>query len=497
MTWPAKSVIYEINTWVWLNSLSQRLGKPITLATVPDEVLDELAAFKLDALWLMGVWTRSPLARQQAKAYLHEYQAALPDITPEDIVGSPYAVWDYNVDPQFGGRKALAAFRKRLRKRGLRLILDYVPNHVALDHPWVKEHPGYLIRGSQKDLQERPSDFFAAQDAWGRALVLAHGRDPYFPGWSDTAQVNAFSPEYRQAALKLLLDIARQCDGLRCDMAMLMVSRIFSWTWEDHFDPDTVPETEFWDDIIPAIKAELPDFLFMAEVYWDMEYEMQRMGFELTYDKKLYDRLIGGRPDEVRLHLIADSAYQRHLIRFIENHDEARAYTSLGPKKERPAATLAATVPGSLLLHDGQFSGRRAKLPVQIGREPDEPEDDKLAAFYKRLLGQLHAPIYEKGDWWLLDPLSAWSGNNSHKNLVAHGWVKGKEYRLVVVNLMAVQSQAVIKLDRWTNLSKHEWRLHDVLNGGEYTWSGKELTESGLYVDLAPYQSHIFHFEKR
>ncbi|PJF38055.1 MAG: alpha-amylase, partial [Phototrophicales bacterium] len=148
--------------------------------------------------------------------------------------------------------------------------------------------------------------------AWGRTLVVAHGRDPYFPGWIDTAQLDAFSPSYRQAALETLLDIADQCDGVRCDMAMLLVNRIFAQTWGDYVDEP--PKTEFWEDIIPNVKALHPNFIFIAEVYWDMEHELQKLGFDYTYDKVFYDRLVEQELEQLKTHLQADINYQNHTI---------------------------------------------------------------------------------------------------------------------------------------------------------------------------------------
>jgi hypothetical protein len=326
---------------------------------------------------------------------------------------------------------------------------------------------------------------------------MAHGRDPYFPGWSDTVQVNAFSPEFRQAARAILLDMASQCDGVRCDMAMLLVNRIFKQTWRGYYDEDRAPQTEFWTDVIPAVKDQFPDYKFMAEVYWNMEFDMQELGFDFTYDKMLYDRLVGSAPRDVRVHLIAEGRYQRKLVRFTENHDEHRAYSALGPEKNRPAIALAATLPGATLLHDGQFQGRRAKLPVQIGRQPNEPVDNELFTFYRKLLDELRAPIYQTGKWRLFNLFPAWSSNNSYDHLVAHGWWEGDDYRLIVVNLTDSQSQAIINLSPWSDMGGHHWRLRDVLNGDDYVRDGEQMVRPGLYVDLAPYQSHIFVFEKQ
>jgi hypothetical protein len=492
--WPAKPFLYEINTHVWLNTLSQRYNQPITLRNVPDEALDEIAGYGLDAVWLMGVWERSPRGLKQARQYIHEYRAALPDITEADIVGSAYAIHDYRVDKRIGGKSGLAGLRQRLADHGLRLILDYVPNHMGLDHPWVCDSPGLLMQGIPRDLKRRPRDFYAAEDAWGRPLVVAHGRDPYFPGWSDTAQVNAFNPDFRRIACDLLLGIASQCDGVRCDMAMLMVNRVFAHTWNGYFPEDEVPQVEFWEEIIPRVKAAYPDFLFIGEVYWNMEHELQTQGFDYTYDKLLYDRLSNAAPRDVRVHLVADIAYQRRLVRFIENHDEPRAYQRLGAEKTKPAAVLIATVPGMALWHDGQFTGRRAKLPVHINRQPDEPVDHSLAAFYRQLMVETRSPIYQHGKWRLFNLFPAWSSNITYDNMVAHGWVHEDEYRLIIVNLSGIRSQALVHLGAWHSIAERQWRLDDTLNGHSYVRSGDEMVNPGLFVDLEPYKSHVFRF---
>ena len=159
--------------------------------------------------------------------------------------------------------------------------------------------------------------------------------------------------------------------------------------------------------------------------------------------------------------------------------------------------TLTATLPGATLVHDGQFIGRRAKLPVQIGRQPDEPVDSDLLNFYKRLLAELRAPIYQVGQWRLFNLFPAWSNNNTHDNLVAHGWANGDDYRLIIVNLTDVQSQALVNLSPWTGIAGRSWRLNDMLNGDDYIREGDHMARPGLYIDLSPYKSHIFRFEKQ
>lgn len=491
--WPKKPFIYEINTWVWLDTLSRAHGQPITLENVPEEALEELVSYNVDAVWLMGVWQRSPGGRNSALKYANEYKSALSDLTYDDVVGSPYAVGAYQVDENLGGRRGLAAFRQRLRNRGMRLILDFVPNHVALDHAWVRTHPDYLVLNTPKEKEKPPANFFAARDALGKALVIGHGRDPYFPGWVDTAQVNAFSPALRQAALDILLDIADQCDGVRCDMAMLMVTDVFAHTWGTL--PGPKPSSEYWQELIPRVKTLYPDFLFMAEVYWDMEARLQALGFDLTYDKRLYDRIRDNKPIDIRAHLVASVDYQRRLVRFIENHDEHRAADSLGIQRSQPAAVLICTLPGATLLHDGQFIGRRVKLPVQIGRQPQEKLSDELKTFYLCLLEETRARIYQEGQWTGFD-LSSGKGNGTENNLVAHGWRLGDEYRLIVVNMSGTQSQAHVRLGAWPEVGGSSWAMHDVMNGESYTRQGEAMGRVGLYVDLKPYQSHLFKMRR-
>ncbi len=494
--WPNKPFIYQINTAVWLNSLRTYFQDPeITLATVPDDVLDYLAGLHVDVIWLMGVWQRSEAARQSALNYTHEYRPVLPDLTEDDVIGSAYAIGAYEVDPRFGGRGELANLRQRLQERGLRLILDYIPNHVSTDHPWVTEKPHYMVRGSKEMLKHHPGMFFKADNAKGQEFIIAHGRDPYFPSWIDTAQVNAFSAEYRQAAVETLLDIASQCDGVRCDMAMLMVNSVFSRTWGAYL-LETAPNVEFWQEIIPAVKAQHPDFIFGAEVYWDMEYQLQQQGFDLTYDKLLYDRLRSGDIGQTRLHLTAELDYQKKMIRFIENHDEPRAAASMGIEKSRAAATLICTAPGTTLIHDGQMTGRYMKLPMQIGRQPDETPHHALAAFYKRLLKETHHPVYKTGEWSLMEitPTPDW-GVKSHHNFIAYGWHKENDYRLIVINLTGTWSQSVIRLNQWEGLRGGQWRLRDALSSTCRYKYGDALLNDGLYMELEPFQSHVFALE--
>ena len=103
-------------------------------------------------------------------------------------------------------------------------MLDFVPNHMAPDHPWIDEHPDYFIHGSETDLARSPRNYCRVPTQNG-SLLLAYGRDPYFEGWPDTLQLNYGNPQLQQAMIGELERIAGQCDGVRCDMAMLRLAR--------------------------------------------------------------------------------------------------------------------------------------------------------------------------------------------------------------------------------------------------------------------------------
>lgn len=489
-SWPQHPTIYEINTWVWLEELKTKHNASVTLATVPLEEWDQIASLGFDAVWFMGVWERSPAGiaiANQNKGLLEDFRRALPDFRPEDNVGSPYCVRRYVVDDHLGGREGLAIARRELATRGLKLLVDFVPNHVAPDHPWVPNHSEYFIQGDDEDLRRDPASFVAAG---GR--ILACGRDPYFPAWPDVLQLNAFEPGLRRAVVVTLSDIAGQSDGVRCDMAMLLMNSIFERTWGNR--AGTWPTTDYWPEVIPAVKKSHPDFLFIAEAYWDLEWELQQQGFDYCYDKKLYDRLEHDNAESVRLHLCADPAYQNKLVRFIENHDEPRAASTFSPEKERAAAVTIATVTGAKLFHEGQFEGRRVRPPVFLARRPRELPDQGLQAFYTRLLDAIGDPLFRDGQW-LLCTCTGWPGNPGYQNLVAWSWVKDDDRCLIIVNLSDSAAQAHVQAP-WDEIRGKTWRLVDALSGVTYDRNGDEMRDPGLYVDLGPWNCHFFRLHR-
>ena len=489
MQWPKRPVIYEINTWVWLSDLRARYKQPLTLGNVPAQEWDALGALDADAVWFMGVWQRSPagiVVSNANESLQEEFRRALPDYQLQDNVGSAYCVRAYTVDAELGGAEGLAQARAELAARGLRLILDFVPNHVAPDHTWVTEHPEYFIRGDAADFARAPQEFFERDGS-----VIANGRDPYFAPWRDVAQLNAFDAGLRAAALETVLSIAAQCDGMRCDMAMLLLNEIFARTWGAR--AGAMPETEYWRDLIRAVKEKLPDTLFIAEAYWDLEYALMQLGFDYCYDKRLYDRLEHESAASVRGHLQAGLDYQDRLVRFIENHDEPRAAATFLPQRERAAALITLTVPGAKLLYDGQLSARKIKLPVFLARRAPEPHDYELDLFYRKLLKTVHANLFHDGEWELLQ-VQGWSDNASSQNLMAWGWQYENARALIVVNYSDTRSQGMVKLT-WDVLRGREWRMSDMLNGDVFIRDGNQMRQEGMYVDLDAWGMHLLELK--
>ena len=477
--------IYEINTWVWLDELSAREGTPIDLERVPPSEWDAVAARGFDVVWLMGVWERSPAGIAIAlenEGLLESFRRALPDVRTEDVVGSPYCIRGYTVDAHLGGPSGLAAARAALAERGVGLMLDFVPNHGAPDHPWTGAHPEYFVHGSEEELAHDPASFVRAG-----GHILANGRDPYFPAWPDVVQLNAFSPDLRAATIETLSSIAAQCDGVRCDLAMLMLNDTFERTWGERAGPR--PEADYWATVIPAVKRVEPEFVFMAEAYWDLEWTLQAQGFDYCYDKRLYDRLEHDGAEAVHGHLTADLGYQQGLVRFIENHDEPRAASAFPPAKARAAAVTALSQTGARLVHEGQLEGRSVQLPVFLARRPDEQVDHDVRAFYDRLLSALRDGVFRHGEWQLGER-RGWDGNDTWQNLVVWGWRGGGERKLVVVNLGDAPTSGHVSLP-WDDLRGRAWSLDDAASGEVYERSGDDLRD-GLYVALDPWAWHLF-----
>lgn len=474
--------ILEINTRSWLRRLAEEYGHAFTLSDVPEEFLDKAKALGFDAIWLMGVWQESPSARniaRSSKEVQDQIRAVKPDFNADDINASPYAVYDYVVDSSLGGNEALIKLRNRLREKGILLFLDFVGNHMALDCPAVNEHPEFFINTGTQEPAIHKDWFFRNQNG----VYIAHGRDPYFAPWTDTAQLNYFNPETRKFMLANLRRVADLCDGVRCDMAMLALNKVHRDTWWE-FIGGELPKEEFWLQALENIREDHPEFVFIAEVYWGLEWEIQEMGFDYTYDKVLYDRLRFSTPEDIKGHLRAEHLYQMRSIRFTSNHDEEEALKAFGREKSLAASVIIATLPGARMFHLFQILGRNARLPIQYTHDEFVIEEE-VRAYYHKLFTIASAPAFHGGQWSMYGVENV--GDDSFRNILAWQWKQMNTGKLVVINYSASPSQAHLSLKGIKGEVTEEF-------SGQKINITPEMAAQGATLQLLPYESKIFTY---
>jgi len=374
--------IYEINSRLHCESFDQ----------FTEAELNGLIQLGFDALWMMGVWRISEGAKKMSK------------ITCADFEGSPYAVPVYEINRDLGGRSQFNRLIDRAHRTGLSVLVDFVSNHMALDSPWIFQHPGFFVTSNTDARRQLISEFFLHKSG----EVIAFGRDPYFPPWNDTAQLDYSNAALRSQMIDVLKRISRYADGVRCDMAMLLLRDCFRQLWYP-LEPDLLFDQrmpgEFWDEAISNVKKVNPNFKFIAEAYWDKETQLHQLGFDLCYEKKLYDGLVGHDLGRVLERLRRDSEALRGSLYFIENHDEPRAASVFGKSDHLAALALMLSIPGSVLIHEGQMEGKHERLPVQRIRPlTDEPADVALRDSYSQLLKITNDDVFRTGDFALFDP---------------------------------------------------------------------------------------------
>lgn len=479
--------ILEINTRSWLKRLETQLNRPVTLANIPDEQWDKIKDAGFDAVWLMGVWKLSPAAEKIAREHKDiqaQIRAIKPDFKPEDITASPYAVYEYTVNPSLGGDEALRIVRRKLNERGICLLLDFVGNHTAIDSPMITAQPDLYINTGKNAPKSHPDWFFKNPDG----VYIAHGRDPYFAPWTDTAQLNYFNPKTRAFMLQNLLRVADMCDGVRCDMAMLLLNKVHRDTWWEFIGSD-LPKEEFWRQALDSVREKHPEFTFIAEVYWGLEWDIQEMGFDYTYDKVLYDRLRFSNAEDIKGHLGAEHLFQMRSIRFIANHDEEESLKAFGKEKSLAAGTIIATLPGARMFHYFQILGRPARMPIQYINDTFT-ENAEVKAYYMRLLQIASAPAFHGGQWSLRDVTPAEMGNNSFRNILSWQWKQMNTGKMVVINYSNAPAKGRLHLK---GVYGPNSQVTEEFTGEKVTVS-PEMLSQGYIVDLKPYESKIFTY---
>lgn len=487
--------LYLVNTRLWMAGLRQKYQREITMDSVPDEEWSMLKNYGY--VWFMGIYKPSEASQQQAKKYTHQYIYALPDIDPEkDVTASPFAI------PEYSPNQLIAKdwdewdrMVEKLHKRGVKVIVDFVPNHTALDHPWAKTNPEYYIQGTPEQYAANPSFYHQCVDQIGQIQYLAHGKDPNFPEWSDTLQLNYARPIVQEEMKKVLLSLADHADGVRCDMAMLLNPETFLRTWEWCLAEDErqyTREHKFWQEAIPETKNYREKtrggvFEFFAEAYWDKD-ELQKY-FDGIYNDDFYKhlkRVSGGEPPYyLRSHveyLIGHRGQGCHDVVYVENHDEERVAQAMGDRFSKAAAVLVGMIPDSIfLVNQGQEEGWKIRPPMQVNRYPNEQRDADLARFYDDLLTIRRLPLFQNGEWKMAQVESG------DPNLISVEVTSGGTRAIICVNMSRLESGCGI-----TRVGE-KVEIYN-LSEGEYCQPDETLPDN-IGIKLAPAEVKIIYLK--
>ncbi len=508
--------LFEMNTRTWKSRKDNdgvlHVGGFRQVTTVD---LKTIKSSGFNSLWLMGVWEIGAKVRHISRRY------------GTDFAGSPFAISDYAMSMELGAESDFTELVTRAHDAGLSVILDFVPNHMGLDSVWLNDHPEYFIhhpldpaeRGlSETELEERHPGYFVYHtpsypENGGRVpktILVAYGKDPFFYPWIDTAQLDYAQPGLRRKMIDILSRWAKIVDGVRCDMAMLVlrgqvkVHRHPEMSWEEF--NQVMPE-EFWSEAIRCVKRINPQFAFIAETYWSMEGYLQQLGFDYTYNKPLYEAMChafhtGNADGLMNFIRMLGTEFLKKGVHFLENHDEERAMNALGDERQRAAAVMLATLPGVALIHQGQLEGKRERLPVQrVVPLHEESDNQGLAEFYRKLLRATSLPIFRVGRMQVL-----YSNNSS---LAAFARVSEHDKAVVIVNTSNEIQKGSVFLSPGIRLKTGTpYRLDDIfyeLKPSEvkdqltvkrnYLIPAAQLINQGLYVELQPYDAHIFLLE--
>lgn len=423
--WMPNVVMMAKSTLVWLDQLSKKYGRNIdTLDKIPDEELDYLRDSGFSALWLIGLWERSP-ASKKIKTLCGN----------PDAESSAYSLKGYNISNRMGGWGSLNNLRERCRVRGIRLASDMVPNHTGLDSDLLFSHPEYFISQdyppfpsysySGQNLSDNPDydiriedhyfnrtdaavTFYMRDNRSGQVRYVFHGNDGTTMPWNDTAQLDYLNPQTREAVIQQILEVARNFPIIRFDAAMTLAKRHIQRLWyprpgsggdvagrASHSISDEefnrrIP-IEFWREVVDRIQSELPDTLLLAEAFWMMEsYFVRTLGMHRVYNSAFMHMMKNEDNrkyrDSIKNILAFDPEILKRYVNFMNNPDEETAIAQFGNgDKYFGICTMLSTMPGLPLFGHGQIEGFHEKYGMEYQRAYwDEKPDQFLIDRHKR-----------------------------------------------------------------------------------------------------------------
>ncbi|MDD4106822.1 MAG: alpha-amylase family glycosyl hydrolase [Candidatus Shapirobacteria bacterium] len=480
--------IYLINTRLWLDDLSKKYQTRITIGGVPQEEWKKLFE-RHDNFWFMGIYKPSQIGQECAKQYVEQYRGYLPDIDKDkDVVASPFAVAGYCLNPLIAKDwQEWDQMVEMLNQKNKKIFIDFVPNHTAIDHPWVESHPEYYIQGNEQ-LYFSTNNFLQIKNKQGEIKYFAYGKDPNFGPWIDTLQLNYSNLELQKTMRQEIEQLSQHADGFRCDMAMLINPETFlrSWGWcLNEEEKKRVEENPFWQKTIPEIKKKAildnkRNIEFIAEAYWE-EVELGKY-FDYIYNHDLYKKL----KTSIKTGSIDDlKGYINYLINnpnglgnfwavYTENHDEDRAVRTMG-KLSKAATTITALIGNSMfLLNQGQEEGFSFRPPMQVARFKDENVDQNMAKFYDDLLKIRRSTLFQEGKIKIIDSTNG--DNNSIIFEISDS--KTKSRAIVAINMTQLTTFAQI------NKGENYLSVYNLTNGSKS--NDDEATDQKLTLKLNP-----------
>jgi Alpha amylase, catalytic domain len=375
--------LYQIHTRDFLFKISPTAK----LKDVPVGFWQDLKLKGINQIYLLGVWSVCDFAHNLAKkSYI--------TTASQTTVGSCFSIDDYTIDPIIATEQEFLDFKKMINGLEMNLVLDFIPNHFGCSTPLLDSNPEVFLKTTQPDLD---SQFWFDHNG----IKFLYGKDPNFGSWHDTVQVDYSNPKTHAFMKQKLEYIATMCDGVRCDMSMLVESEIFQRTWSNLLQRELPPYSSFWQTVIPKIKNLYPNFIFIAEVYWEMEKQMIGSGFDYVYNKSFLDYLI--HQDYAKLQANLRYFNVDHCVYFLENHDENRSASTLEKSKISLCVVLLCFLGGIQFFYDQQWQGQSVRNPIQILESQTTQTNLKIELLYKNLLEYTQQSVFEIGKTKIMD----------------------------------------------------------------------------------------------
>ena len=547
--WMPNVVMMAKSTYVWLDQLSKKYKQNIyRLDHIPDEELDLLHKRGFTALWLIGIWERSP-ASQKIKQIMGNPEA----------VSSAYSLFDYMIAEDLGGEHAYQNLKDRAWQRGIRLASDMVPNHTGIFSKWIIEHPDWFV---QNDFPPFPNYSFNGENLsdddrvsifiedgyWnhsdaavvfkrvdnhtGDTRYIYHGNDGTSMPWNDTAQLNYLRSEVREAVIQTILHVARKFPIIRFDAAMTLAKKHFQRLWfpqpgsggdipsraeqglsREQFDE--IFSAEFWREVVDRVAQEVPDTLLLAEAFWMMEgYFVRTLGMHRVYNSAFMNMLKneenGKYRQSIKNVMEFNPGILKRYVNFMNNPDEDTAVAQFGKNdKYFGVCTVMATMPGLPMFGHGQLEGFAEKYGMEYRKAYwEEKEDGFLIERHNREIFPILKKRYifsEVENFVLYDFISTEGYVND--NVFAYSNGAGDEKALVLYNNKFEEAKGRINYS--TAATKSDYNhlgialqltdepdyfciFKDQINGLEFIRSNQTIINDGLYVELGAFKYHVF-----